>query len=239
MRSLLSRLFRPRHADVVLVLGIARSGTSCVSGALSAAGVDFGSGLKPADWQNPKGNFEDEQLYRLNERLLSCYGSSWSSARELPEDWRRTDAMMAEARELERILAGRFGKPGLHGLKDPRLVPLFPVYEEVFKRIGVAIWPVIVKRKKTEVLRSIERSGYFPAFTPQSGDELYRFYMDKLDLIRSRSGAVSICYNELIERPAVEAERLCRQLPFGRNGLAVDMKAAAAWVDQTLYRNRS
>jgi len=58
---------------VVAVVGLARSGTSCVAGILHHLGVCMGHRLRPADECNPRGYFEDHDNLRwsLNQRLSS------------------------------------------------------------------------------------------------------------------------------------------------------------------------
>ncbi len=61
----------------IIVLGMHRSGTSALAGALALLGVDMGrSLLAPAD-DNVRGLWEHEELVRLHDRLLSAFESSW------------------------------------------------------------------------------------------------------------------------------------------------------------------
>ena len=56
-----------------LVLGMHRSGTSCLAGMLSAAGVAR-AGQSVRNWDNARGHFEALALVRLNESVLAASG---------------------------------------------------------------------------------------------------------------------------------------------------------------------
>lgn len=64
--------------DVVVVIGVARSGTSCVSGMLSALGVRFDDGnLLPPTEHNPRGYFESAVLNGLLNRQVREHKGMW------------------------------------------------------------------------------------------------------------------------------------------------------------------
>ena len=56
---------------LIVVLGMHRSGTSTIARALQTMGVSLGDKLMPAaDGDNPKGFFEDTDIYALNVEML-------------------------------------------------------------------------------------------------------------------------------------------------------------------------
>lgn len=65
---------------VTVVTGPLRSGTSCVTGMLELCGLDLGKNIRvlrnPTEY-NPKGHFEHDLLFTVNERLIfeSCEGA--------------------------------------------------------------------------------------------------------------------------------------------------------------------
>ena len=63
----------------VLVLGMHRSGTSAVAGALVRAGWTV-PGTAIRNWDNPRGHFESTALIRLNEEVLAASGGHWLAA---------------------------------------------------------------------------------------------------------------------------------------------------------------
>lgn len=227
----------PRQA--ILVLGIARSGTSALSGALAAMGVAFGHGLKPPDRRNPKGNFEHLELSRLNQQALALFGLDWSSGAALPEGW-LTDAAIGPIREkIGAILQRDFGAAALFGIKDPRLVALWPLYREALAARGGAATFVTIERAAGEVAASIRASGYLHGpDAPGRLAALHRFYMDELDRLVARHGALRIRHDELMRDPAGTLRDLADRLPFGEAGVTPDVAAGAATIDRALHRQR-
>jgi hypothetical protein len=75
---------RPTHNEsgspsrVLTVLGMHRSGTSCLAGTLMECGVHFGDVSRKNPF-NAKGNNENAQIMDLQDRLLLDNGGSWKS----------------------------------------------------------------------------------------------------------------------------------------------------------------
>ncbi|WP_339832802.1 hypothetical protein [uncultured Parvibaculum sp.] len=226
----------PRQA--VLVLGIARSGTSALSGALAAMGIDFGRGLKPPDRQNPRGNFEHFELSRLNQQALAHFGLDWSSGRPLPAGWLDAAAMAPLRARIEAILARDFDA-ALAGIKDPRLVALWPLYRQALTAAGCETTFVTIERAAGEVAQSIRASGYLHGpETPGRLAALHRFYMDELDRLVATEGALRIRHAALMRDPAATLADLAGRLPFGKAGVSADIDAGAATIDRALHRQR-
>lgn len=97
----------------LLILGMHRSGTSCLTGQLEEAGVWLGA-VKRASVHNAKGNRENPEIMALNEAVLAANGASWERPPTGPVVW---DAAHQDARD--RILAG-YPAARVWGFKDPR-----------------------------------------------------------------------------------------------------------------------
>ena len=138
----------------LVVLGMHRSGTSSVAGALALLGARAPQTLmRPAE-DNPKGFWESEVLAELNDRLLAADGSTW-------RDWRRLDlskvaevlpAFRAEAADK---LAAEFGGADLIVLKDPRICRLFDFWRGVLEDGGYRVVVVSPLRSPAEVAASL------------------------------------------------------------------------------------
>src|SRR5205085_1596864 len=63
-------------AEAVCVLGMHRSGTSCLAGTLEEAGLYLGEVIRKSPF-NPKGNRENPLIMALHEELLSANSGSW------------------------------------------------------------------------------------------------------------------------------------------------------------------
>ena len=100
---------------VVLVLGMHRSGTSCLAGALQAAGLDAGEVVESAPF-NPKGNRENLRIRALNDAVLEASGGSW---RRQP---RHLQWQPEHEEERGRIIAEFNARTDHWMFKDPRTV---------------------------------------------------------------------------------------------------------------------
>jgi len=71
---------KPKQAPekIVCVLGMHRSGTSCLTGSLKQYGLDL---AEHSQWNlhNKKGNMENNRVVALNDQILSDNGGSWDS----------------------------------------------------------------------------------------------------------------------------------------------------------------
>src|SRR5688572_10525788 len=68
--------------NIFVILGVARSGTSVITRALKALGVDLGKKLtQPGKW-NPTGFWEDNDIvYQINQKLLNQLQFRWDSVK--------------------------------------------------------------------------------------------------------------------------------------------------------------
>lgn len=99
----------------ILVLGMHRSGTSCLAGSLQEAGLFLGDVNTQARY-NLRGNRESRPIMDLHDEILRDNGGSWDAPPAQPARW--SDAHRARRDELIET----FPKNGVWGFKDPRSV---------------------------------------------------------------------------------------------------------------------
>ncbi|AQS85129.1 MAG: hypothetical protein ABF876_09760 [Acetobacter aceti] len=144
-----------REKRVIVILG-ARSGTSALSGTLSLLGAGLPQNLMQANWANPKGYFEPQDIAELHDEILASVGSSWSDWREFPRDWFRSEAAAHyTARLTAMFLEDYRNASGLCILKEPRICRLLPLWAEVFQTAGVAPLFCFIDRAPDEVAASL------------------------------------------------------------------------------------
>ena len=120
----------------VLVLGMHRSGTSSLAGAMVRLGVMPPLNLIPPNDENPKGFWESTVIVALNDEILAAGGSHW-------EDWRPFDpgsidpavAYTLKTRARSALIR-EFGEASLAVVKDPRLCRLMPFWSSVLQDSG-------------------------------------------------------------------------------------------------------
>jgi hypothetical protein len=133
-----------RPDRVICVLGMHRSGTSCLAGSLQQQGLFLGETNTRAPW-NQRGNRENLDVMKLQEDILEQSGGSWDSPPPVVE-WKA--AHFETAREL---LAAHAGNP-VWGFKDPRTVLTF----DGWKRLVPDLQPVGIFRHPLRVAQSLE-----------------------------------------------------------------------------------
>lgn len=210
----------------LLVLGMHRSGTSALARGLVVLGADLGDELLPEHPCNPRGFFEDRDLYACNKALLGALGLTWDDA--APVEPRRLAALAAgetgaEALELvRRKVADR----ALPAFKDPRMSRLMPFWRPVLAAAGLAPACLLALRHPDAVARSLARRDGMPAETAHA--LWLRHTLDALDGSRGLPRLL-VAYERLLAAPARELARIGHAL-----GLRVDAEALAVFAGEFL-----
>ena len=124
---------------LICVLGMHRSGTSCVTGSLQQAGLFLGD---CHEWNpfNRRGNRENQGFVDLNDEVLAANGGVWDHP---PRKAMWTSAQLDRARTL---LEENLGEAPF-GFKDPRTLLVLQGWKQVFPGIqflGVVRHPNVV-----------------------------------------------------------------------------------------------
>ena len=109
------------------VLGMHRSGTSCLTGSLQHAGLFLGD-CHTWNKHNEKGNRENQKFVDLHDAILAANGGAW----DVPPDnvvW--NDDHIAWGREL---LMAHAGEPNF-GFKDPRGLLVIDGWKKLYPKI--------------------------------------------------------------------------------------------------------
>lgn len=156
-----------RH--VIFVVGMHRSGTSAVAGALGLVGAGMPATLIPPAEDNPKGFFESRKVVNLNDRILNAVNASWDRIPFFMKGESQEPARLSEwvndtfHAEIDRVLQAEFGEvSGPVILKDPRLCLLLPAWEAGIERLGWTFSHVFVVRDPQEVAASLARRNGMP-----------------------------------------------------------------------------
>jgi hypothetical protein len=148
----------------LLVVGMHRSGTSALAGALSLLGVDVGEDLLPAKiGENERGFFELKEVHSFHERLLLSGGRTWDTPSPLTQVWLDRFATPSTQAELVGILERNFSGSDLWAVKDPRLCQLLPLWRDVLTDLGVDLEVIHIVRDPAAVARSLANRDGFPA----------------------------------------------------------------------------
>lgn len=143
----------------VVVVGMHRSGTSAVAGALGALGfnsVAVEDRMSPHD-SNPE-HWESLSIAVHNDAILAHFGGTWDAPPELPEGWENKRGLPS-SRAASGLLAAAYPQPGPSVWKDPRVCLLLPYWREVLQAPMAA---VLVWRTPLAVARSLRRRDGMP-----------------------------------------------------------------------------
>lgn len=109
----------------VAVIGMHRSGTSCLAGCLQDLGLNLGE-VNTAAPHNKKGNRENPRLWPVHDAVLARVGAAWDAPPTEPVVWTRD-----EIAALRAVLADYDAVPRPWGFKDPRATVLLDGWFEV------------------------------------------------------------------------------------------------------------
>lgn len=116
----------------VAVIGMHRSGTSCLAGCLENLGLNLGEVNTQAPY-NRRGNRENPRLWPVHDAVLARVGASWDRPPAEPVAW-----TAAEVADLKAVLADYAEVPRPWGFKDPRATVLLDGWFAVFPDLRLA-----------------------------------------------------------------------------------------------------
>lgn len=192
---------------IIFVLGMHRSGTSLIAKAMQVMGADLGNNLMPAEIQNPKGFWEDLDVYQFNERLLDFINIRWDIPSVLTTinfDDLKFNSWKREAIQFLRI---KIANSELFAIKDPRISLLIPFWESVAKSLEANIQYVVVVRNPLDSSRSLIKRNNFDEI---KGLVLWinYYYMILNDLCNTKGSAIFVDYQIFLNEPLKQLSRL-------------------------------
>lgn len=182
--------------DAVVVLGMHRSGTSALTGALGLAGMTMPAQTLPKDEANERGYWEAARINALNDDLLAAHGLNWRSL--LPISFQEVKA--ERSREYEQkirdALASEYRSGKAVALKDPRLSRLLPYWTPVLDTWAERSVYSIMLRAPLEVASSLKERNQLDIDT---GLLLWARYMLDAELQTRGRRRTIISYPQLLQ----------------------------------------
>lgn len=164
-------------SNPIFILGMHRSGTSCLTGHLQEAGLFLGN-VKTKSGHNAKGNRENPAVMVLNEALLQANGGAWNTLPGSPLVWTKQHALQRDA------ILDEYSDDRAWGMKDPRFLLTLPFWLEAIGTVRT----VGSFRHPLAVARSLNARNNIPI---SAGLSLWTDY-NRLLLDRVRSGGLPI-----------------------------------------------
>lgn len=196
---------------VIMVLGMARSGTSTICRGLHAIGVDLGDNLLRPDERNPKGFWEDTDVtFKINRGILKMFNHPWifdgladlmrQHEHQGLNDFKNYAVMLVRER-----LAGN----NCWGFKDTNTSVLMPFWHTVLREAGVEDNYVIALRNPLGCAYSNIRHSNLELEGGLLG--WLKNMILALDGTQGKKRVV-VSYERMLENPLHELSRMRREL---------------------------
>ena len=219
----------------LFVLGMHRSGTSAITGALRHCGVWVGeeTELTDANVENPLGFWERRDMRDLCDQMLHSAGADWWKIASFEPRAIPRAALAEQRRKFEKIVS-ELDKYQAWVLKEPRLCLLLPILRRYVKN------PVCIHiyRNPLEVARSLQtRNG----FSISAGLALWEVY--NLHALKASEGLprISLSYESLMQHPVETLNALVKELKGlgGEHPIKPDSGLIERFIDLDLYHQRA
>ena len=195
----------------ILILGAGRSGTSIVTRAVQAVGVDLGNDFKPPSRKNPTGFFEDAALLKLSKQLRRRLGLRPDSVRLVDDAVWSGPLVEPFYDRFAATIRARFGDKPLWGFKYGRTMRLLPFWVNLFEKMEIEPGYVMAVRNPLSVARSRKKLDSERGDQEHSDLEWLANVVPYFDRVRGQS-LVVVDYDNLVEEPVAELERVARGL---------------------------
>lgn len=146
---------------IIVILGMHRSGTSILSRSMRVFGASLGDHLMEPQPCNPKGFFEDLDIYELNEKLLSHIGQHWYSLSPILKKG-FSDLVGSYQNDAIKLLRQKLEKENIFSFKDPRTAILLPFWQSVFRNLRTPVSYFTIIRNPISVALSLRERDNFP-----------------------------------------------------------------------------
>ena len=139
--------------QLVVILGMHRSGTSLIAKSIELFNYSLGDHLMPAGDDNPKGFWEDVDLVALNDKFLGSNLASWESP--LYGDRLSAELALEFQNDAQKFLAHKLASRNRLAIKDPRMCVLMDFWSAQFARARVNVKYITVYRNPLDIAWSL------------------------------------------------------------------------------------
>ena len=198
-----------RRTDAIAVLGMHRSGTSCLTGLLEDAGVWLGAVSKDNP-HNKKGNQENFLIMHLHDRVLSDNGATWDHPPDADCIWSNE-----RLKSLGEII-DTYPSDRTWAFKDPRTCFTISAWKEQVPKLRF----LGTYRHPTSVAASLNARS--PGISMRDGNALWCRYNKKLLELHDTYDFPLICFDllpmEYLEKVQSVFETIGLNLPAPEHG---------------------
>ena len=219
------------NSRLIVVLGMHRSGTSVITRALQVMNVELGNKLMPAvDGDNPKGFFEDSDIYALNVEMLHALDIDWFSL--APVDDHGVETLRKKGFFLRSVdlLKSKCALAPVFAFKDPRIAKLLHFWKAVFEHCHFDVSDVVAVRHPRSVAESLSKRNNFDL---EKGYLLWLEHVINIIQFTQNNRCVYVDYDNLIQAPDTQLRRVATALRLKIN--AAELKSfKSEFLDRSL-----
>jgi hypothetical protein len=223
-----------REPSLIIVLGMHRSGTSCLAALLQACGVYLGnptSFMAAAGPQNPKGFWERREIRQICDTLLHSTGLDWDQIAKFDPALLRPEVLEQQRAAFAELIE-ELATHAVSALKEPRFCFLLPLLADLIPNAVI----LHIYRHPASVAASLATRNNFPL---PYGLALWEAY--NLAALRATQGwpVHRISYEGLVGRPR-ETTRWLRAILHDQHGIGLSElsdESLAEVVDPALNRS--
>lgn len=216
--------------NVIVVLGMHRSGTSTVAGLISLMGYGIGKEPVPALDENPKGFFENNIICGFNQDLLARLQVNWFSTYFLPHNWYKREDFSTELKKLHKIFDQQFSELDHIVLKDPRMCVLLPLYLDFFRQRDINPFFVLAHRSSQAIASSLSKRN---SFTVEKSHLLWLDHIIKAERYTRNQPRLFVSYEKIIEAPESFLSAFCEKAGLPAPSVEA-LKLSGEFVDKSL-----
>ena len=212
----------------LFVLGMHRSGTSAMAGALSFLGMGFDSDLVEAvPNDNPKGYWEPVDVVNINNDIFTAFNMHYMDFGALPNGWMQDKAIVPIRQRINDWFKRSFLEASCIVVKDPRLCRTLPLWLEVLEQQQIKAKCIHVFRHPMEVVNSLRVRDN--DFSVVDGLLVWLAHVFDSFLYSPPKNSVVISYGALMRDPVLVLEAVAQSLeiewPVHPDTVAESLKA--------------
>lgn len=215
-----------------LIIGMHRSGTSALTGLLSSLGVFPGGELMPASPSNPKGYFENVNVYTFNKKVMDDFSCDWDSF-DFEISLLSKDSMRSYIDEAKEIIVSDYLFVEYLSMKDPRLCLTFPIWAKALEELDIKIKVLFIYRNPVEVALSIKKRNNLDM---EKSLILWAHYNLQAEYFTRLYDRLFISYDELIRQTELTLETIIQHLGIDISNDII--KESSKFIDEAIKNNR-
>jgi hypothetical protein len=217
--------------EIVLVLGMHRSGTSLLANILHLLGVDMLDAKPHTSHKNPSGFWEREDLVAIQDEILNVLGCPIGSpvhCTPLPAGWWRSVELRPLKAKLSDAVAAHLSQVRRPwGFKDPRTCRLLPLWGEILEELDVSprfVWAV--RHPSESAVSMAEKNPNLRRLNAAETEVMWLAY--NYDILRYAGGhwPVVVPYDTWFADPMATARELAAGLDLVWPGSEPELEAS-------------